>query len=280
MNEPFGNSPFETPNQNPPAQPSGWTPQQTPPPAPMPAAGNTYETPAMPDITGPMEPIPGPDEMYEPEGPKSNGWLFIILGILVVIGGIILASWMGWLDFAKLFNFSSKTATTDTTLTETPTETPTTPVVNANDAQRKTDLANLKTALAQYFNDHQAYPTAATIQKTSDANTALKALVPTYIVQLPVDPLSPNNYYGYQSDGKSFQLSAVLEDTTDTSGIQVGNYFLYKVTDTSVETPVAAPAATIDNSQTPSEVAPTDESGSVSADSGTTDTGAEATAGQ
>src|SRR3954462_7136387 len=52
----------------------------------------------------------------------------------------------------------------------------------ARDAQRKSDLRNIKTALESYFNDNNAYPSAAGMNA---------ALVPAFIKSIPADPKSP-----------------------------------------------------------------------------------------
>jgi hypothetical protein len=168
---------------------------------------------------------------------------------------------MGWLNFGKLFGSKPK-----------PTPSVTTPivVVNKNDATRKTDLINLKTALKKYYNAKQSYPTSITLSKTSDPDSPLKVLVPDFIASLPIDPLSPNNYYGYKSeDGKTFEITAVLEDKSDQAGIVVGTLFLYKVTDSSSDTPSTSNPSADSTMETdlPVDDAPTMEGTEVEIDS-------------
>lgn len=216
---------------------------------PIPTTASTPFESSVPDLTGPTGPTPTNEGMgsnMEPMAPKSNAGLFIILIVLVLIGGVVLAVWKGWLNFGNLLG--SKTPTPAPSIT-----TPFSPVsvFNKNDSARKADLANLKTALLTYYNDKQSYPVSPVLAKASDPNGILKVLVPTYIVQLPIDPLSPNSYYGYKSDGKSFTLSASLEDQADPSGVPVGNLYLYQVTNTSIETPIVGPDATSSGATTP-----------------------------
>lgn len=219
MNNQFGNQPpgpglqtpppggpFEQPGQQPqPPPPAGFQPPGMQPPSPQPGGGKT--------------------------------WILIIILILIlVVGGLVFASWQGWISLGGIEKLWKKTTTT---VPETPTDTG--KKANANDTQRKADLTQIKDALKNYFQANQSYPEAATVQKTLDQNSVLVgALVPTYIDKLPVDPLSPTYYYGYTSDGKTFSLTAVLEDKTDASGIKVGDILIYKVTDTSVETPTSS----------------------------------------
>ena len=176
------------------------------------------------------------DAGMEPQGGKSKTWLLIgVLVVILVLGGLVFASWMGWISLGPIDKFLGKTGTSDTSETA---------VANAkDDATRKADLLKIKDALKAYYQATQSYPVSATVDKTNDPNTVLKVLVPTYLPSLPTDPVS-TKYYGYTSDGKTFSLTSVLDDTTDLSGLKVGNYFIYKVTDTSTETPAAASTTT------------------------------------
>jgi len=229
MNETFGSNQNNTNSQAP--QPTGWAPQPVTPVTP--AASSPFEASPIPNITGPASAPPIQDigpVMMEPAKPKSSMILYIVLITLLIVGLAFLVYKMGWLN--KIGGPLAKKTT--------PTPTITTPVivVNKNDATRKTDLVNLKTALTKYFDAKQSYPISTTFSKTSDPDTSLKVLVPDYISSLPVDPLSPNNWYGYKSiDGKSFTLTAVLEDESDQTGVMEGLVFLYTVTDVSKETP-------------------------------------------
>ncbi len=216
---------------------SSWTPAQTPPTVPpaTPTVTSTssFGSSPIPDLTGPSSAPAGSSSspvMMEPAGKKSNVVLYLVLAVLVIGGAIFAASWFHLIDLGAILGIKKPTPTPSVVITPEP-------VVNQNDAQRKTDLANLKTALQRYYNDKQSYPVATTSTKTSDPDTALKVLVPTYVSSLPLDPLSPNNYYSYKSDGKTFQLTSILEDRTDPAGVIIGNYFIYTVTESSAETP-------------------------------------------
>jgi len=111
------------------------------------------------------------------------------------------------------------------------TETSTELTVEQKDAQRKKDLNSIKTALQACQETEGSYPsTDGEIIKTRDKNTVLsQALVPDYLENLPVDPETDKYYYGYSSDGASFKLTAILENTDDPEGILVGDYFLYVI---------------------------------------------------
>ncbi|MFA6422943.1 MAG: type II secretion system protein GspG [Patescibacteria group bacterium] len=107
----------------------------------------------------------------------------------------------------------------------------------ARDAVRKSDLRSLQAALEIYYEDNNAYPLSKSVVKTSDENNILTVLVSSnYLKTLPIDPVPDKYYYGYKSvDGKSFELTAILEDITDTSGAMSGNFNIYKLTNDIVE---------------------------------------------
>ncbi len=82
----------------------------------------------------------------------------------------------------------------------------------AHDAKRQSDLQQLRTALIFYYDDNNSYPIAKNMEKTSEKNSAIYKLVPKYISEIPVDSLEPNYYYGYKSDGKTYELTARAEE--------------------------------------------------------------------
>jgi len=97
----------------------------------------------------------------------------------------------------------------------------------SRDTKRKSDLANIAKALDSYQTNTGQYPISANEKISSSAGTLYKSLVPNYITLLPIDPLDPTYYYGYDSDGRSYTLSAVLEDTNDSDGRKIGNKNIY-----------------------------------------------------
>jgi len=226
----------QQPLQTPPPPQAEVPPQQPPPPPagqnPAGGAPNTpFEPPSAPGSPGAgFEP---PNMQPAPSGGKT--WiLWIILLIFLILGGLFFASWEGWISLGGLEKYWKKT--TPTTMTTAPTVS----TATANDNTRKADLANIKDALKKYYQANQSYPIASSLQKTSESSNALTVLVPTYIAKLPLDPLSPSYYYGYTSSGKTFELTARLEDTTDPAAIKTSDtIYLYKVTDSSVETPTS-----------------------------------------
>jgi prepilin-type N-terminal cleavage/methylation domain-containing protein len=93
----------------------------------------------------------------------------------------------------------------------------------ARDAQRKSDMRNVGTALRLYYNDKATYP-------TYPAQFAFGAEfisgTTTYMDMVPNDPLynandSPPIQYVYvrDEDGDGFTLKACLENASDSQGI-------------------------------------------------------------
>jgi len=174
-----------------------------------------------------MQPV-GDQAAMEPGQPKSSLPLIIMLVVLIALGVIFFASWLGWVKLFGLEKLWGRGTDTEE-VTQTPVSN-----TNINDAKRKEDLSNLKTALKNYYTATQGYPVAVATEKTSEPSS-LKVLIPDYITSLPVDPLAPTYYYGYKSDGKTFELTCILEDKNDTSGVVMGNNFLYIITDATAE---------------------------------------------
>ncbi len=75
---------------------------------------------------------------------------------------------------------------------------------DAFDSQRKSDLAQLQTAMALYYDDNQNYP------------VSLNDVSPKYIIRLPIDPKTSASYTYASSDGQlSYRLCAKLESGED-----------------------------------------------------------------
>jgi len=108
----------------------------------------------------------------------------------------------------------------------------------ARDAERKSDIKNIETALRIYYNDKGSYP-------ANDGTYHMKACDPgtnscgwggewniatiIYMQTLPEDPLSPTQDYRYTmgsvgdpSDTDSYILQACLENKSDAGGIISG----------------------------------------------------------
>jgi type II secretion system protein G len=89
----------------------------------------------------------------------------------------------------------------------------------ARDAERKSDLASIQTALRLYYNDNGRYPASNYFdslwgQQWKGGGSTV------YMNTLPKDPLSSQTYkYVLGSDTDSYTLSACLENSSDSQGI-------------------------------------------------------------
>jgi len=87
----------------------------------------------------------------------------------------------------------------------------------ARDAERKSDLKNIQTALRLYYNDNGSYPTASYIDSRWGGVWSAGSTV--YMSTLPQDPLTSQTYkYVLGADTDSYTLSACLENASDASG--------------------------------------------------------------
>lgn len=95
------------------------------------------------------------------------------------------------------------------------------------DAQRKSDLKNIATALRLYYNDYGTYPNSSSGKIMGcgvNGNTecswggAFTAGSNTYMSVLPNDPLSGQDYRYTYSDSENYTLEACLENESDDKG--------------------------------------------------------------
>ena len=89
--------------------------------------------------------------------------------------------------------------------------------MRARDAQRKSDIVQIRNAMELYFLANGYYPSEQCVDSSKGSNNDCStptgsewtntasiyvALVPTYIKQLPVDPLNDaTHYYNYEPNG-------------------------------------------------------------------------------
>lgn len=101
--------------------------------------------------------------------------------------------------------------------------------LKARDAQRKSDLLALESALAIYYSDHGRYPSTDGATERTDQPQVLTALVTEgYFQTLPVDPLADQYWYGYKSsDGTEYELTSILETSADPAGVATDGLYLY-----------------------------------------------------
>lgn len=103
------------------------------------------------------------------------------------------------------------------------------PTPDDRDNQRVRDLSEIGLALDQYakFNKNQ-YPRTNGYEKISDTNSSIAKflLQEGYFKRIYKDPVS-SSYYGYKSDGKSYELTAAFEDKNDVRCGRVGDLCIY-----------------------------------------------------
>lgn len=101
-----------------------------------------------------------------------------------------------------------------------------------NDAKRKNDLFEIKKALGTYFEANgRKYPASTGIEKLNDRNAEIYKILSGYMDEgLLYDPNHPEYYYGYNSNGISFELSARLENSEDENCEILEEYLcIYKI---------------------------------------------------
>ncbi len=110
----------------------------------------------------------------------------------------------------------------------------------ARDAERKSDMKNIQTALRIYYNDNGRYPANDGSYQMLACDPAAASCVwggkwnigtTVYMQTLPQDPLSPSHEYRYimgtssdSGDTDSYILQACLENKSDTNGVPAGNW--------------------------------------------------------
>lgn len=92
-------------------------------------------------------------------------------------------------------------------------------VLKGNDATRKGDLAKIKTAFEEYYNDNTCYPA---LDSLSDCGSA--TLSP-YLSKIPCDPTTKQPYYFIALDGdvcKGYRVLTKLENKYDPAIASLG----------------------------------------------------------
>lgn len=104
----------------------------------------------------------------------------------------------------------------------------------ARDAQRKSDLKQIQSALELYRSDIGSYPGCTssscnfpntTNPKTCGASALFNSGSTTYMQKVPCDPSSSYNssVYAYWSDGSSYYIAACSENSSDSQAILYSN---------------------------------------------------------
>lgn len=82
----------------------------------------------------------------------------------------------------------------------------------ARDAQRKSDLRQIQSAIELYRADSGSYPTS--LSTCGQSLTGSGASPSTYMQKIPCDPLTGGSYT-YSSAGSTYSLIACLENSND-----------------------------------------------------------------
>lgn len=94
--------------------------------------------------------------------------------------------------------------------------------VRARDAERKSDLKNIETALRLYFNDNGTYPATGSLSWGRQWASANGSTI--YMNMLPQDPLPGQTYkYDLGNSSDNFTLTACLENQSDVQGTSTVN---------------------------------------------------------
>ena len=168
------------------------------------------------------------DDMMNAKRPKSKSGSFKIV-LAIVLAALVVA--VGYYVYTVLFSDQDSTYQSD--VGEIPEEIDYSAGLEdsayvTDDEQRKTDLAQIEGALLDYFAGQGSFPVAESLTLLTAGNILETELVPTHLSVLPADP-SVTKSYGYKSDGSTFTLSAILDDSSDAEAILEGNQAIYSV---------------------------------------------------
>jgi len=105
------------------------------------------------------------------------------------------------------------------------------------DILRKANLRDIKLGLEFYFAENGSYPISLDPVRLNDANSPVYNDLIKYVTPSNLrDPKDPEYFYFYKSDGKSFELSARLENLKDPEcEIADNGLCIYKTSGTSVK---------------------------------------------
>jgi hypothetical protein len=149
----------------------------------------------------------------DPKKPKGKQATLLIGTVLCLALVSAIGVWM----LSRQNSNQVVPAATNTNQPQVPGPPEASPEATTRDQKRKDDLNTISAALEVYKQQEGAYPKGSEI----NAIYPLQYTTPPYIKYINYDPLSDENVsikYLYSSDGKTFVLTAKLEDTTDPDG--------------------------------------------------------------
>jgi hypothetical protein len=184
----------------------------------------------------------GPEQRVVINGKRGVWKIFLFGFLLVVLGGLVYAfltldslrALIGlaprYGSFGSVMTPSARSPLPSATNISSPTIDRSTP--QGRDQLRYQDLQAIQKLIEDHYADNQAYPISLKFSRINDSSSAIyQALVPNYISadRLPSPPqaLETGEWYGWWSDGTSYQITAKPEDSTDVKATLVGDNSLY-----------------------------------------------------
>jgi hypothetical protein len=154
---------------------------------------------------------------------RSRSNMFLIIGIVAIL---LVLSGLAFLLLKPPTTTQPTSSATPVVSSPTTTPTNTQSLASKRDKQRKEDLNAISVALAAYKKSTGSYPVGGDISALAPLTTA----TPAYIAKINLDPLSDEASgvivkYNYNSDGKTYTLTATLENKSD-SDAQNGLYIV------------------------------------------------------
>lgn len=154
---------------------------------------------------------------------RSRSNMFLIIGIVAIL---LVISGLAFLLLKPPATTQPTSSATPVVSSPTTTPTNTQSLASKRDKQRKEDLNAISVALAAYKKSTGSYPVGGDISALAPLTTA----TPAYIAKINLDPLSDEASgvivkYNYNSDGKTYTLTATLENKSD-SDAQNGLYIV------------------------------------------------------
>lgn len=211
-------------------------------------------------ISGQEPPTAEGDDMLNANRPKrKSSSLKIILAVF--LAALVVA--IGYYVYTMLF--SAQDSVRQSSVDEIPGEIDYSAGLESatyatDDEQRKADLAQIKSALLDYFAGQGEFPVAKSLTLLTASNILETELVPTHLTVFPVDP-SVAKSYGYISDGSTFTLSAILDDSSDADVVVKDGQAIYSIVYDPTKATVSASATSTPKSSSSAspEVMPTGE---------------------
>jgi hypothetical protein len=149
-----------------------------------------------------------PAEQFSPSNKGKKLYVFLaVLGVIMFVA-MIVGSCIATLKTKSMLINSEILNGNNIQITQ-PSES------HKRDTQRVTDISTASIMLGSYFSVNGNYPVSLTISKTTDNDFVLRTNEVVPLTEFN-DPLTKDGwYYGYVSDGKTYTLTARLENEED-----------------------------------------------------------------